>query len=77
MLPVLMADGPVEWFALGKPFADEGKEPSGCWARHESLMDGRWKRWKLMPGKIVCETCTPACFKASDTTLTTPWPSVA
>ena len=52
MLPVLMADGAIEWFAWGKPFAEDGKEPSGGWARHESLAEGKWKRWKPKPVKI-------------------------
>lgn len=53
-LPVLLADGIVEWVAWGRRREQPGKLPATGWARVDSITAGKWARYQPR------EVCIPA-----------------
>ena len=45
-LPVLLADGSVEWVAWGRRREQPGKLPATGWARVDSITAGKWARYQ-------------------------------
>lgn len=45
-LPVLQADGSVEWIAWGRRREQPGRLPATGWARVDSITAGKWARYQ-------------------------------
>lgn len=54
-LPVLLKDGGVSWVPWGWRSDTGFKFPRGGWARHESVLAGKWKAWHPRPVLILCD----------------------
>lgn len=54
-LPVRTRDGGVELLSWGRRQRQSGRLPLGGWARHESIQEGRWDRWRPIPVKLVVD----------------------
>ncbi len=44
-LPVLQADGGVEWVTWGRRKEQPGHLPANGWARDDSITTGKWARY--------------------------------
>jgi putative SOS response-associated peptidase YedK len=54
-LPVLLKGGGVTWVPWGSRSDATVKFPRGGWARHEFILQGKWKAWRPKPVLIVCD----------------------
>ncbi|AUZ62222.1 hypothetical protein PRJ_5664 (plasmid) [Pseudomonas sp. XWY-1] len=54
-LPVLQADGSVEWLPWGRRQEQKGKLPATGWARVDSIRAGKWARFHPREVWIVAE----------------------
>ncbi|MOA39023.1 hypothetical protein D3C78_1607690 [compost metagenome] len=54
-LPVLQADGSVEWLPWGRRQEQEGHLPATGWARMDSISAGKWARFHPQDVRIVAE----------------------
>ena len=54
-LPVLQADGSVEWLPWGRRREQEGHLPATGWARVDSIIAGKWARFHPQEVRIVAE----------------------
>lgn len=54
-LPVLQADGLVEWLPWGRRKEQEGLLPATGWARVDSISAGKWSRFHPRDVRIVAE----------------------
>ncbi|HHX6570234.1 TPA: hypothetical protein ACVGJZ_004089 [Pseudomonas aeruginosa] len=54
-LPVLQADGSVEWLPWGRRQEQEGHLPATGWARMDSISAGKWVRFHPQDVRIVAE----------------------
>ncbi|MCU7845316.1 MAG: hypothetical protein KZQ93_15915 [Candidatus Thiodiazotropha sp. (ex Monitilora ramsayi)] len=51
-LPVKMRGGRVELLPWGRRQNQPGRLPLGGWARHESILEGRWDKWQKISVKL-------------------------
>jgi hypothetical protein len=49
-LPMLKADGSIEWIAWGRRREQPGRLPATGWARVDSITAGKWARYQ--PQKV-------------------------
>lgn len=54
-LPVLQADGSVEWLPWGRRKEQEGHLPATGWARVDSISAGKWARFHPQEVRIVAD----------------------
>ncbi|WP_455231317.1 hypothetical protein [Geopseudomonas aromaticivorans] len=54
-LPVLQADGLVEWLPWGRRKEQEGHLPATGWVRVDSISAGKWSRFHPRDVRIVAE----------------------
>ena len=51
-LPILMKNKSIELIRWGRRKEQHGYLPQGGWARHESIMQGTWDKYRPVPVKI-------------------------
>lgn len=54
-LPVLQADGSVEWITWGRRKEQPGHLPATGWARDDSIAVGKWARYHPQQVRVVAE----------------------
>ncbi len=54
-LPVRTRDGGVTWLPWGWRSKTDRTFISGGWARHESILEHKWKAWHPRPVQIICD----------------------
>lgn len=54
-LPVLQADGSVEWITWGRRREQPGHLPVTGWARDDSITAGKWARYHPQPVQVVAK----------------------
>ena len=54
-LPVLQADGSVEWLPWGRRKEREGHLPATGWARVDSITAGKWARFHPQEVRVAAE----------------------
>jgi len=51
-LPILMKNQSIELIGWGRRKEQQGHFPQGGWARHESILQGTWDKYRPVPVKI-------------------------
>lgn len=55
-LPVVTRDQDIAMLVWGRRKEEPGNLPAGGWARHESILSGKWNWYQPVPVKIAVES---------------------